>query len=48
VINIHGYDHQIKEAGPESFQLRVKAKLNNIRMGLEPDLHGWNYIIPVK
>ena len=48
VINIHGHDHQIAEAGPESFQLRVKAKLNNIRMGGEPDLHGWNYIIRVK
>lgn len=48
VINIHGHDHQIPVAGPESFQLRVKAKLNNIRMGTEPDLHGWNYIIPVK
>lgn len=48
VINIHGHEHQIPVAGPESFQLRVKAKLNNIRMGTEPDLHGWNYIIPVK
>lgn len=48
VIHIHGHDHQIPVAGQESFQLRVKAKLNNIRMGTEPDLHGWNYIIPVK
>jgi branched-chain amino acid aminotransferase len=44
VINIRGNDYQIPAAGPESFQLRVKAKLNNIRMGGEPDLHGWNYI----
>lgn len=48
VINIHGEDLTIPVAGPESFQLQVKQKLNNIRMGLEPDLHGWNYIIRVK
>ncbi len=44
VINIRGNDYQIPAAGPESFQLRVKAKLNSIRMGSEPDVHGWNYI----
>lgn len=48
VIHINGHDHQIKEAGPDSFQHRVKVKLNNIRMGTEPDVHGWNYIIPGK
>jgi branched-chain amino acid aminotransferase len=46
VINIKGKDHTIPTPGPDSFQLRVKAKLNNIRMGTEPDVHGWNYIIP--
>jgi branched-chain amino acid aminotransferase len=44
-INIHGQDYNIPAAGPESFQLRVKEKLNNIRLGFEPDVHGWNYII---
>lgn len=48
VINIHGKDLEIPEPGKESFQLKVKAKLNNIRMGSEPDIHGWNYVIPVK
>lgn len=48
VINIHGNDLEIPEPGKESFQLRVKAKLNNIRMGGEPDIHGWNYIIRTK
>lgn len=43
VINIKGNDLQIPVAGPQSFQLRVKEKLHNIRMGSEPDLHGWNY-----
>jgi branched-chain amino acid aminotransferase len=48
VINISGSDLQIPEPGKSSFQLRVKEKLNNIRMGAEPDLHGWNYVIRVK
>ena len=46
VINISGSDLQIPEPDKDSFQLRVKEKLNAIRMGDEPDLHGWNYIIP--
>jgi len=45
-INIHGMDYNLAPAGPESFQLRVKEKLNSIRLGFEPDVHGWNYIIP--
>lgn len=45
-INIHGKDYNIPAAGPDSFQLRAKEKLNNIRLGFEPDVHGWNYIIP--
>ncbi|SKC78098.1 branched-chain amino acid aminotransferase [Ohtaekwangia koreensis] len=47
VIKIKGNDLIIPEAGPDSFQLRVKKKLNDIRMGVEPDKHGWNYIIHV-
>ena len=45
VINIHGKDYQIPVAGPTSFQQQVKNKLHNIRMGLEPDPYGWNYIL---
>ena len=45
-INIHGTDYNIPAASPESFQLRAKEKLNNIRLGFEPDVHGWNYIVP--
>jgi branched-chain amino acid aminotransferase len=47
VIKIKGNDLIIPEAGPDSFQLRLKKKLNDIRMGVEPDKHGWNYIIHV-
>lgn len=47
-INIHKTDYNLPSAGPESFQQRVKEKLNNIRLGIEPDIHGWNYIIPAR
>lgn len=47
VIHIDGVDYQIPAAGPTSFQLQVKEKLNNMRLGLEPDHYGWNYIIKV-
>jgi branched-chain amino acid aminotransferase len=44
-ITIKGVDYHLPEPGPDSFQQRVKQKLNDIRMGLEPDIFGWNYII---
>lgn len=44
-LNIHGRDYNVPVAGPKSFQLRVKEKLLNIRTGVEPDTHQWNYII---
>ncbi|MBT1705511.1 branched-chain amino acid aminotransferase [Chryseosolibacter indicus] len=47
VIHINGTDYQIPSAGPTSFQLQVKQKLHNIRMGLEPDTHEWNYLVKV-
>lgn len=45
-INIHGVDYDLPAVGVESFQQRVKEKLTSIRLGFEPDVHGWNYIIP--
>jgi branched-chain amino acid aminotransferase len=48
VINVSGADLEIPEPNSDSFQVRVKEKLNNIRMGAEPDLYGWNYIIRVQ
>jgi branched-chain amino acid aminotransferase len=44
VVNIQGKSYSIPEAGEDSFQLRVKKKLHDIRMGLLPDVHGWNYV----
>ena len=45
VINIRGHEYEMPVAGPTSFQYQVKKKLLNIRMGLEPDTYGWNYIV---
>jgi len=45
VIQINGKDYQIPVAGPTSFQLQVKKKLHNIRMGLEPDKYSWNFMV---
>lgn len=44
-ISIHGKNYELPPVGPDSFQLRAKKKLNDIRMGHEPDVHGWNYIV---
>jgi branched-chain amino acid aminotransferase len=44
-INIHGKDYNLPAVDGNSFQQRVKQKLSNIRMGTEPDVYGWNYII---
>jgi branched-chain amino acid aminotransferase len=47
VINIEGKDYPIPAAGPTSLQLQVKQKLNNMRLGLEPDPYGWNFLVKV-
>ncbi len=44
-INIHGTDYQLPEVTSNSFQLRVKKKLTDIRLGVESDSHQWNHII---
>jgi branched-chain amino acid aminotransferase len=45
VINIHGKDLIIPPVSENSFQSRVKKKLQDLRMGVAPDPYGWNYII---
>jgi branched-chain amino acid aminotransferase len=46
-ITIKGKDYHLPAVGENSFQLRAKQKLSNIRMGEEADPFGWNYIIPL-
>jgi branched-chain amino acid aminotransferase len=45
VISIHGKDYSLPTIDANSFQLRAKKKLHNIRMGIETDKHGWNYVV---
>ena len=45
LINIRGTDYKINPPSENSFQNRVKEKLNQIRLGSAPDIHGWNYVI---
>jgi branched-chain amino acid aminotransferase len=45
-IHIHAMDYNLPPVGRDSFQQRVKEKLNNIRLGFEEDVYDWNYIIP--
>ncbi len=44
-INIQGTDYTLPAVDATSFQQRVKRKLNDIRMGIEADVHGWNYVV---
>jgi branched-chain amino acid aminotransferase len=44
-ISIHGKNYELPAAKPDSFQLRAKKRLNDIRMGHEPDVHGWNFVV---
>lgn len=45
MIHIHGVDNNLPAIDANSFQQRVKKKLNDIRMGISPDTHGWNYLV---
>lgn len=44
-IHIEGTDYNLPAATPQSIQLRLKKKLENIRHGEEADLFNWVYII---
>ena len=47
IINIHGIDYAFPEVKPDSIQQKMKKMLLDIRTGLQPDEHGWNYIVRV-
>jgi branched-chain amino acid aminotransferase len=44
-IGIHGKVYDLQPVQPDSFQVHVKKRLNDIRMGHEPDVHEWNYFV---
>ena len=45
VINIHGTDYSLPAVEPTSIQQKMKKKLLDIRTGIAPDSHHWNYIV---
>lgn len=45
IIHIHQTDYQLPPVAADSIQLRMKARLEKIRSGAEPDTHNWNYIV---
>ncbi len=47
-VSFKDQEYHLPAVASDSFQLRVKEKLNNIRMGIEDDTFGWNYIIKSK
>lgn len=44
-ININGNDFALPKYGENSLMNKLKNKLEQIRLGNEADIHGWNYII---
>ena len=47
IIHIHDTDYQLPAVESNSFQQQMKNKLDKIRKGVDPDTHGWNYIVKV-
>jgi branched-chain amino acid aminotransferase len=44
-INIEGNDYTLPSASPETFMMRVKKKLMDIRTGQEEDVFSWNTLV---
>ncbi len=47
-IHFRGEDHSIALPAADSFQLKVKSKLWDIRTGACADKYGWNHVIEIK
>jgi len=45
VINIGGTDFEIPDYRPEQLLFRLKRRLEQMRAGLEADVHEWNFIV---
>jgi branched-chain amino acid aminotransferase len=45
LIRIGKVDYEIPVPDENSFQNKAYSILNDIRLGLAPDTHGWNFII---
>lgn len=45
IININGKDRQLPAYGKINLLYTLKDKLEKIRLGIDPDVHGWNTIL---
>ena len=45
IININGTDFTVPEYRPESMLFKLKRRLEEMRSGLEADVHEWNFIV---
>jgi branched-chain amino acid aminotransferase len=45
IIHINGIDYGLPKYSSSSLQNKLKNKLEQIRLGADVDVHGWNYII---
>jgi branched-chain amino acid aminotransferase len=44
-ININGIDFMLPKYDENKLMFKLKNKLEQIRLGIDADVHGWNYII---
>ena len=44
-INISGIDFMLPKYDDNKLMFKLKNKLEQIRLGVDADVHGWNYII---
>lgn len=44
-ININGIDFMLPKYDESKLMFKLKNKLEQIRLGIDTDVHGWNYII---
>jgi branched-chain amino acid aminotransferase len=45
VINIHGTDYRLPKYDAGKLLFKLKNQLERIRLGIDKDVHGWNFIV---
>ena len=45
VIHVNGIDYNLPKYNADKLLYKLKHKLEQIRLGVDTDVHGWNYII---
>jgi branched-chain amino acid aminotransferase len=44
-IHINGIDYSLAKYTQDSLQNKLKNKLEQIRLGIDADVHGWNFVL---